>query len=72
MTELLNIDIWAVAKIFVLIAMSIYIVFAFVIVRQSKIMTDTLELGLEKAIRTVALAHMLFAIGTFVIALIIL
>lgn len=69
---ILNIDVWGVAKIFVLVAMAIYVVFAFVIVRQSRIMTDTLELGLEKAIRTIAFAHMLFAIGTFVVSLVIL
>ena len=67
-----GITIWFVAKIMFLVAMAIYVVFAFVIVRQSKIMTDTLEIGLEKVIRMIAFAHMLFAIGTFVLALVIL
>lgn len=68
----LNISVWAVAKIFVLFALTLYIVFAFVIVRQTKIMTETLEIGFEQLIRMIAFVHLLFAAGTFILALIIL
>ena len=72
MIPLLGISIWSVAKVMVLFALILYIVFAFVIIKQAKIMTETLELGLEKTIRTISFAHMLFAVGTFILALIIL
>ncbi len=69
---ILNISVWAVAKVFVLFALALYIVFAFVIVRQTRIMTETLEIGFEQVIRMIAFAHLLFAAGTFILALIIL
>jgi len=72
MIPLLGISIWSVAKVMVLFALILYIVFAFVIIKQTKIMTETLELGLEKTLRTISFAHMLFAVGTFILALIIL
>jgi len=72
MIPIVNISVWLIAKIMVLFALILYIVFAFVIVKQSRIMTETLELGFENVIKTIAFAHMLFSIGTFVLALIIL
>lgn len=72
MIPLLNISVWVIAKIMVLFALLLYIIFAFVVVKQTKIMTETLELGLEKVIKTIAFIHMLFAVGTFFLALIIL
>lgn len=72
MIPILNISIWVIAKAMVLFALILYIIFAFVIVKQSKIMTETLELGLESVIKGIAFAHMLFSIGTFILALIIL
>ncbi len=72
MIPLLGISIWSVAKVMVLFALILYIVFAFVIIKQAKIMTETLELGLEKTIKTISFAHMFFAVGTFILALIIL
>jgi len=41
------ISIWLVAKVFLCFAIFLYIVFAFVIVRQVSIMLATLELGFE-------------------------
>lgn len=55
-------------KIGALILFGIYIVFAFVILRQAKIMTDTLQLGLEFFIRFFALLHFILAIFLFVFA----
>jgi len=67
-----NTMIWGVAKIFVLFGMAIYVVFGFVVVRQVKLMTDTLQLGFEGFIRLLSYVHLLFTIAVFIFALIIL
>lgn len=69
---LLGISIWTIAKIFVSIAFLIYIVFAVVVVRQVQLMTETLEVGFESALKMLALGHLIFAAIVFLAALIIL
>jgi hypothetical protein len=59
-------------KAVISVASVFYIVFAFVMVRQVNTMTKTLEVGLENALRLVAVLHLLFSIGAFVAAFIIL
>lgn len=59
-------------KAVVSVAFIFYIIFAVVIVRQVKMMTDTLEVGLETTLRLVAILHLLFSVGAFVAAFIIL
>lgn len=49
-----------------------YIIFAFVVVKQVYLMTDTLKVGLEWLLRFVSLAHLAFSIGAFIVTLIIL
>jgi len=61
-----------VVKGFVLFAMFVYIVFAFVIVKQTKIMTQTLEIGFENGIKIIAWMHFLFAIGLLFLSFVIL
>jgi hypothetical protein len=68
----LGINIWLITKILFLLAIGIYIIFALVIVRQVGLMTRTLKAGFEFPIQFVALVHLLFAIGTFVLAFLIL
>ncbi|OGM09766.1 hypothetical protein A2W13_01130 [Candidatus Woesebacteria bacterium RBG_16_36_11] len=58
----LGISIWSIVKIFVMFANLIYIVFALVMVRQVKLMTDTLELGYEKIIIGFSYVNLTFAI----------
>ena len=58
----LGISIWSIIKIFVMFANLIYIVFALVMVRQVKLMTDTLELGYEKIIIGFSYVNLTFAI----------
>jgi len=69
---MINFDIWMIAKVMVLFALLLYLVFSFVIVKQTKIMTETLELGFEKVVKLISLIHFVLAIGTFFLALIIL
>lgn len=72
MIPLIGVSIWSIAKICVLIALVVYIVFSIVVVRQVHLMTDTLEVGFESEVRTLSFIHLFIAIGIFVLALIIL
>jgi len=58
----LGIPVWSIVKIFVMFANLIYIVFALVMVRQVKLMTDTLEFGYEKLIIGFSYVNLAFAI----------
>jgi hypothetical protein len=65
-------NIWIIIKIFSLAILAIYIIFAFVVTRQVKVMTETLTLGFESVARFLSLFHLVFAIVVFVIALVVL
>lgn len=69
---IINISIWTIAKAMVLFALGIYIVFAVVVLRQIRLMSETLKIGLEKGVRTLGVIHLLFSIAVFILALIIL
>ena len=59
-------------KIAVAIGFLLYIAFAVVVVRQVNLMTATLELGHERVIKYLSLIHLVFAIASFVLTLVIL
>jgi len=65
-------NIWGIIKIFSLVILAMYIIFAFVITRQVKVMTHTLTLGFEPVVRFLSFFHLIFAILVFVTALIVL
>ena len=65
-------DIWIVIKIFSLIILGMYIIFAFVTTRQVKLMTETLTLGFEPIVKILSLFHLIFAILVFLAAIIVL
>ncbi len=67
---LIGISIWPIVKIFFLIALIIYLIFALVVIKQVNIMTDTLDLNFEVPIKILAVAHFLFALAVLVIAFI--
>jgi len=69
---IIGISMWAIIKTFSLILLGIYLVFGLVVVRQVKMMTDTLQLGFETLAKVLAFAHLAFAILVFLTALIIL
>lgn len=62
-------NLWIIIKIFILAILAIYIVFAFVITRQVKVMTETLTLGYEAVVKFLSIFHLVFAIMVFIIAL---
>ena len=67
-----NLSVWPILKIMFMIGLLVYIVFAVVMVRQVSLMTKTLELGHENFIKYMSIGHLVFAIGIFLLALIIL
>lgn len=69
---ILGISVWFAVKMFVLLFLAIYIVFALVVIRQIALMSGTLDMGLNLPIRFIGWGHFLFAVGVFVIALTIL
>lgn len=71
-SSLLGISIWGIAKFFAIFALILYIVFALVVVRQIRLMTDTLEVGFESPIKLLGYLHLGVAILVLVISLLIL
>jgi hypothetical protein len=66
-----GISIWLVVKIAALVLLGLYLVFALVVVRQIKLMTNTLALGFEGLITLIGYIHLAFAILVFLAAFII-
>ncbi|MBI3576514.1 hypothetical protein HY086_00555 [Candidatus Gottesmanbacteria bacterium] len=64
--------IFLILKIFFLVGIGLYTLFAAIIVRQEQLMADVLEETFEPVLRVVALAHLAAAAGLFFLALIIL
>lgn len=69
---ILNIQIWQIVKLLVCLTLLFYTVFAFVIIRQVHLMTDTVKLSLEWLLKTVAFVHFIGAIFVLLIAILIL
>jgi len=67
-----NFPTWGIAKGFVLFGIAMYVVFGFVVVRQVKLMTDTLQLGYEAIAKVLSYLHLMFTIAVFIFALLIL
>lgn len=65
-------SIWPVIKIFVFIFLSIYIIFALVVIRQVQLMTKTLEVGFENQLKFLSFTHLIAAIGVLVFGILIL
>jgi len=69
---IIGIQIWFVIKILAIILLVMYFIFSLVVVRQVKLMTDTLQLGFEGTVRGLAYAHLIFAVLVLASAIIIL
>ena len=70
--NLFQVSPWGLVKAAVLLALGIYIVFAIIIVRQVKLMTNVLNGQMDLPLKTVALIHLVLAIGVFLLSLAIL
>jgi hypothetical protein len=56
-------------KIAAVIGLVVYNIFAFIVIKQVNLMTQTLEVDMEKTIKGVAVAHFIFSICVLVYAL---
>jgi hypothetical protein len=63
---------WILFKALALVILGAYLVFAFVIIRQVKLMVNTLHLGFEAPAKFLSYVHLVFALFVFFAALIIL
>lgn len=71
-SPIFGISVWFLVKIGVLILLSMYLIFALIVVRQIKLMTDTLALGFEPLIVLLGYIHLAFAILVFIAAIVVL
>jgi hypothetical protein len=65
-------SIWLVVKIFVVVALGIYLIFALVVVRQVRLMIDTVKIGFEMALTVMAYSHLILAVLILILAIAIL
>lgn len=72
MLSILPFPIWAIIKIFFIIGLLVYLVFALVVVRQAKLMTATISMGFEAPIKILSYLHLIFAVIVLVLSVIIL
>ena len=66
---IVGISVWLIVKIFFVIGILVYDVFALVLVKQIRIMTETLEVGFETPLRLLGYLHLAFALAVLVFAL---
>lgn len=71
-SSILNFNIWNIAKIFVLIGLAVYVVFAFIVVRQVKLMTEVVSGILTGILRFVSWILFLFSVFIFLFVLLLL
>jgi len=64
-----NFNIWSIGKLFVLVGLAVYAIFAFVVVRQVKLMTEVVSGILTHSLRIVSWIFFLFSVSVFFLAL---
>jgi len=69
---LLSVNVWSVAKLLVLSGLLLYLVFAFVIIRQVNLMSQALAGTFALPLKTIAWAHFLLAMAVFLLGLVLL
>ena len=72
MIPILGMSVWLLVKIFAILAFLIYLLFALVIVRQVRLMTETIQVGFETPLKFLSYVHLTFAGVVLLLALIIL
>ncbi|CAN5345894.1 hypothetical protein BH10PAT1_BH10PAT1_7370 [soil metagenome] len=70
--NLITNPLWEVVKLFFVIGISVYLIFALVVVKQIQIMSQTVRLGFELPIKILGVIHLLFALGLLIFAIIVL
>ncbi|MGA2910476.1 MAG: DUF5657 family protein [Candidatus Microgenomates bacterium] len=67
-----GLNVWFLVKALALVLTGMYLVFAFVVIRQVKLMTETLRVGFEREVRSLSYLHLAFAVLVFLAALVVL
>lgn len=67
-----SVQVWGIAKLFVCLALLLYIVFSLIVVRQVDLMAKTLMVPIALPIKTVTIFHLGLAIFVFLLALVML
>lgn len=62
-------DALSILRIMFLVGMVLYIIFAFVVVKQITHMTKTLRVGFESPIKLLGILHFMAAVGLFILGL---
>ncbi|KKQ93627.1 hypothetical protein A2865_02410 [Candidatus Woesebacteria bacterium RIFCSPHIGHO2_01_FULL_39_17] len=65
-------SVFTIVKIAVWIFLLLYILFAGVVIKQIRVMTETLEVGFEKQIKVLGIVHFLLAVIVFLLSLVVL
>lgn len=65
-----SLSILSVAKPFILVILALHILFAIVLVRQTKLMLEIVEAGISATIMAISVAHSLASVGVFLWVLI--
>lgn len=66
---ILNFAVWDLAKVVLLSFLGIYLAFALLVVRQIRLLNSVLGTNFSPLFKTVALLHVLLAVGVFLFAL---
>lgn len=69
---IMNISVWAVAKVFILIAMLVYLVFAIVVIQQVNAMTKVVSGQLNIPLKILSWIHLLMTLFVIILAIVIL
>ena len=69
---ILNFAVWDLTKVGLLVFLGLYLIFALLVVRQVQLLTSVLGTNFSPLFRTVAMLHVLLAVGVFLFALVIL
>lgn len=69
LNSIISFNIWSIGKLFVLVGLAVYVIFAFIVVRQVKLMTEVISGFLTNFLRLVSWLFFLFSISVFVLVL---
>lgn len=69
---IINFAVWDLTKIGLLVFLSLYLIFALLVVRQIRLLTSVLGTSFSPLFRAVAVLHVLLAIGALLFALVVL
>lgn len=69
---ILNFAVWDLTKVGLLTFLGLYLIFSLLVVRQVQLLTSVLGTNFSPLFKTVALLHVVLAVGVFLFALVIL